>query len=605
MNHYQPPLDDIQFVIEDVLKAPERWAQLPALADADADLAREVLAQAGRFAHDTLAPLNSSGDLEGCLWSPDAVTSPPGFAAAWQTFVEGGWPALACHSEHGGQGLPQLLHTALFEMLLSANHAWTMYPGLMHGAYEALCAHASPGLRALYLDKIVSGEWLATMNLTEPQAGSDLALLRSKAEPLQSGPVANGDAVTVTGQKIFITGGDQDLTPNIVHLVLARLPNAPAGTKGLSLFVVPKVMPDGTRNSVYCDGIEKKMGLKASPTCQMRFESAQGWLLGEPHGGLAAMFLMMNAARLQVGIQGLAHLEAATQKALSYALDRRQMRAPVPAAQGANAVGSADPIAWHPAVRRTLLGLMAHTQASRVLAYWTASLLDEQSSHPDAERRAEVGELVALLTPVVKAFLTDIGHRGCDEALGVLGGYGYIHEYAIEQQVRDSRIALIYEGTNEIQAIDLVMRKLLGRGRGLSLLMQELHQTTQACADLASSRPGQDGELLNRLAVALQEQITACEQAVANLQAARQADAEAPLRVADDMLHAMGHLMMLWAWSRIALAAVPQAESSTRTERLDVCAFGVDWVLPSAQWRWTRVARWATALPWVRAATWA
>ncbi|MEY2892312.1 MAG: hypothetical protein RJA98_2220 [Pseudomonadota bacterium] len=606
MSTYQPPVAEIQFVLEAVLRAPEQWAQMPAHADTDAELAQEVLNQAARFARDTLAPLNGPGDLAGCAWTPEGVSTPPGFAAAWQAFVEGGWPALACDVDHGGQGLPQLLNAALFEMLVSANHAWTMYPGLLHGAYEALRAHGSPALRERYLPAIVSGEWLATMNLTEPQAGSDLALLRSKAEPVAPGPVANGDAVRVSGQKIFISGGAQDFTPNIVHLVLARLPDAPAGTKGLSLLLVPQVLPDGRRNSVHCDGIEKKMGLKGSATCQMRFEAAEGWLLGEPHGGLAAMFVMMNAARLHVGLQGLGHLEAATQTACTYALERRQMRAPA-SPDGAAEAGP-HPIAWHPAVRRTLLTLQAHTQGARVLAYWTASLLDVHEQQPDATQRHDAGELVALLTPVVKAFLTDIGHRGTDDALGVLGGYGYIHEYGIEQQVRDSRIALIYEGTNEVQAIDLVMRKLLGPGRGLALLQAELQHTVARCEALAdhsaatSASDAADRALLRRLAEALRAQSAAASEAVARLTEARQQDAEAPLRVADDMLHAMGHLLLAWAWARIALAAVPQAASEARDTRLSACAFGVDWLLPAAQWRWARVRQWATPLPWVHTA---
>jgi alkylation response protein AidB-like acyl-CoA dehydrogenase len=604
MNPYRPPLEEIQFVIEHVLQAPARWAEMPAFQEVDTALAREVLLQGGRFAQDVLAPLNGPGDLEGCHWSPEGVTTPAGFADAWNSFSAGGWSALACAPDSGGQGLPLLLNAALDEMLVAANHAWTMYAGLLHGAHDVLRAHATPELRERYLARIVSGEWLATMNLTEPQAGSDLGLLRSRAEPLSPGPVRNGDAVRVTGQKIFISGGDQDLTDNIVHLVLARLPNAPAGTKGLSLFLVPKVLPDGDRNTVYCDGIEKKMGLKGSATCQMRFEGAQGWLLGEPHAGLGAMFLMMNAARLHVALQGLGHLEAATQKAHHYALDREQMRAPAQPAHAAS-VGctaparAADPIAWHPSVRRTVLTLTAQTQASRVMAYWTACLLDEHDHHPDAQRRADAGELVALLTPVVKGFLTDIGHRGTDDALGVLGGYGYIHEYGIEQQVRDSRIAMIYEGTNEVQAIDLVMRKLLGKGRGLALLLEEFRQTASRCQAASLAVDGEVALTLGRLALALEEQAQETAQAAVTLAEARNEDAEAPFRVADDALHAMGHALLAWAWSRIALAAVTLEPSEWQQERLGLCAFGVDWVLPAGQWRWRRIASWRTPLPWV------
>jgi alkylation response protein AidB-like acyl-CoA dehydrogenase len=593
---YVPPLEEMRFVIEQVLDAPASWRGLPLYADLDADTAREVLAQAGRFAAEVIAPINASADLEGCHWTPESVTTPQGYPQAWTAFVEGGWPALGCDPEVGGQGLPQLLNAALFEMLVAANHAWTMYPGLLHGAYEAIKATATPELRERYLPKVVSGEWLATMNLTEPQAGSDLGLIRSRAEPVELGAVVeNGAPVLVSGNKIFISGGDQDMTDNIVHLVLARLPDAPLGTKGLSLFLVPKFMPDGRRNAVFCDGIEKKMGIKGSSTCQMRFERAEGWLLGEPGAGLGAMFLMMNAARLHVGVQGLGHLDAATQKALRYAEERVQLRAPK---RPDEATGNgADPIVWHPAMRRILLGLQAQTQGARVLAYWTALLLDEHEQHPDAQRRRDAGELVALLTPVVKAFLTHLGHYGADEALGVFGGYGYIHEYGIEQQVRDSRIAMIYEGTNEIQAIDLVMRKLLlngGAGRGLALLQAEFSAEIERLDANAALAP---------FAAALRQQAEALQSAVAALVAARAADPEAPLRVADDMLHGVGHALLAWAWCRIARAALALDDASLRQAKLDVSRYGIDWLLPAARWRWQRVQAAETlVLPWVRSA---
>eukprot|EP01036_Dinobryon_divergens_P050663 gene50663-67827_t len=300
----------MRFVIDEVLGAPAAWQAQQAFDGLDAETAAQVLAEAGRFAAEVLAPLNGPGDLEGCRWQGGEVTTPAGYRAAYQAFVEGGWPALACDPACGGQGLPQLLNAALYEMLAGANHGWTMYPGLLHGAYECLHAHAPAELRERYLAKVTSGEWLSTMCLTEAHAGSDLGLLRTRAVPQDDGSFA------VTGSKIFISGGEHDLTDNIVHMVLARLPEAPAGTKGLSLLLVPKLLPDGRRNTLRCDGIEKKMGLKGSATCVMSFEAATGWLVGEPHRGLAAMFLMMNAARLHVGLQGLGHLEVATQNAL-------------------------------------------------------------------------------------------------------------------------------------------------------------------------------------------------------------------------------------------------------------------------------------------------
>ncbi len=370
---YEAPVADMVHLLTRVLGAPASWAAQPAFADLDADTATEVLAQAGRFASEVLAPTNAVGDAQGCTWSPEGVTTPPGYRAAYRAFVDGGWPALACTPDVGGQGLPQVLNMALFEMLAAANHGWTMYPGLLHGAYEVVLHHGVPALRELYLDKLVSGDWLGTMCLTEPQAGSDLGLVRTRAD-LVAGHAANGAPVRISGSKIFISGGDQDLTDNIVHLVLCRLADAPAGTKGLSLAIVPKVLPDGRRNAVFCDGIEHKMGIHGSATCQMRFDGAEGWLIGEPNRGLAAMFLMMNAARLHVALQGLGHLEAATQNAFRYANERLQMRAAVRPA-GAAAGSGPDPIAWHPAMRRTLMTLRARTDACRTLALWTALLI--------------------------------------------------------------------------------------------------------------------------------------------------------------------------------------------------------------------------------------
>ncbi|MEY4750032.1 MAG: hypothetical protein RIQ60_2246 [Pseudomonadota bacterium] len=614
---YNAPLAAMRFVLGEVLDAPSSWAAQPQFADLDLDTACEVLAQAGRFATEVVAPINAAGDLQGCRWTPAAgangfpeVKTPDGYPAAWQAFVDGGWPALPCAPEVGGQGLPQLLNGALFEMLVATNHAWTMYPGLLHGAYETIKAHAVPELAALYLPKVVSGEWLATMNLTEPQAGSDLGLVRTRCTPVGGVPAANGVAVTVSGNKIFISGGEQDMTANIVHLVLARLPNAPAGTKGLSLVLVPKFLPDGSRNTAYCDGIEKKMGIKGSSTCQMRFDEAQGWLLGEPGQGLAAMFLMMNSARLHVGMQGLGHLEAATQRAVAYAAERVQLRAPRRPDDAAAHRGP-DLIAWHPAMRRILLGLQAQAAAGRVMAYWTGLLLDESEQHPDAGRRRACHDLVALLTPVCKGLLTDLGHRGADEALGVFGGYGFVHDYGIEQHVRDSRIAMIYEGTNEIQAIDLTMRKWLDDPRRVEALLAEFaaEVATQTAQAQAADDGSEAGAAAQRWAATLAEQAGLIRQALAALQQARASDAEAPLRVADDVLHGLGASLFAWAWARLdraARAALARGESEAGAEpgflaqQIELAAYGRDWLLPAGAWRWQRVIQGAPALPWVR-----
>jgi alkylation response protein AidB-like acyl-CoA dehydrogenase len=433
------------------------------------------------------------------------------------------------------------------------------------------------------------------MCLTEAQAGSDLGLVRTRAEPADAATAANGTPVRVDGAKIFISGGDHDLSDNIVHLVLCRLPDAPAGTKGLSLALCPKLMPDGTHNGVFCDGIEKKMGIKGSATCQMRFDNARGWLIGEPNRGLAAMFLMMNAARLHVGMQGVGHLEAATQNAWRYAAERVQMRAAV-RPDGVKAVGAvgavaADPIAWHPAMRRVLLTLRARTDACRLLAYWTAQLLDEHEQHPDAQRRALAGGHVAVLTPIAKALFTDLGHRSADEALQVWGGYGYVHDYGIEQTVRDSRIAMIYDGTNEIQAVDLVQRKLLDDGgERAAALLAELDQEVQRCRALPALRPFAD---------ALAAQLAQWRAVQHALLAGCATDAEYPLRVADDVLAGIGHALMAWAWARIARAAAdPGPGARTAAQWLESARFGIDWLLPQAQVHWQRALRRDAALPW-------
>lgn len=564
---YTPPLRAMQFVIEHVLQAPAAWASMPAFAELDAPTARAVLEEAGKFAAGVLAPINSAGDLKGCIWRDGEVITPDGYREAYASFVEGGWAALGCDTEDGGQGLPALLNAAFNEMMAAANHGWTMYPGLLHGAYECLKAHGTPELKQRYLQKIVSGEWLATMNLTEPQAGSDLALLRSKADPLPDG------SYRLTGSKIFISGGEHDLTENIVHLVLARLPDAPAGTRGISLFLAPKILPDGSRNAIRCEGIEKKMGIKGSATCAMSFEAAVGWLIGEPNRGLAAMFVMMNSARLHVGLQGLGHLEAAQQNARAYAVERVQ--------------GRGQPIAAHPAVRHTLWRLRAQADAGRVLAYWCAALIDEAHRHPDEARRQAANAHVGLLTPVVKAFLTELGHRGADDALQVWGGYGYIHEYGIEQTVRDSRIAMIYEGTNEIQAIDLLQRKVLADG---GLQLTALLSALEADAD---DLP----HAYESFAAALREQTAAARNATQALLAGAAGDPEWLLRAADDYLRALGLTLLGWAWCRVARAAALLQDDEWCVEALKAARYGIEWLLPEATWHWQRVARREAALP--------
>ena len=547
---YVAPLDEMRFVIERVLKASEHWAAMPAWSDLDADTAAEVLAQAARFTSQVLQPLNAPGDRQGCRIEGGRVKTPDGFPAAWRAFVDGGWPALACDPDWGGQGLPQLLNAALFEMLVAANHAWTMYPGLLHGAYETIKAHGSDVLKQRYLPRLVSGEWLAAMALTEPQAGSDLGAVRTKAEPQADGTLA------VSGGKIFISGGDQDLSDNIVHLVLCRLQDpanpAPPGSKGLSLALVPAVLPDGRRNSLVADSVEHKMGIHGSATCVMRYEAATGWLLGEAHRGLPAMFLMMNAARLHVALQGLGHLEMAAQNAQRYAEERLQFE---------------RPIATQPAVRRTLGRLRAVADGLRVVMYRVAMRLDEAEHHPDPTRRNAAAAEASILTPVLKAFGTQQGFQGASDALQVWGGYGYVAEYGIEQTLRDARIAMIYEGTNEIQAIDLVQRKLLGgAGPAFEALLDDLLRDAgeDACGG------------------ALHAQVAAARAIVAALQDAAAVDTEAPLRAADDVLAAVGHLLVLWAW-----AATLRAAPDDMARAVQVSAALRDWV-PQADMHWRR-----------------
>lgn len=527
---YQPRLDDIGHLLFTALDATPQLQALPDYAEVDGELMQQVLDEAGKFVASKIAPLQRMGDETGARFEAGRVTMPPGFKAAYEAFWQGGWPALACATEDGGQGLPAVLEAVLYEMLSAANHGWTMAPGLLHGAYECLRHHGSDELKARYLEKIATGEWLATMCLTEAHAGSDLGLVRTKALPQADG------SCRLSGGKIFISGGEHDLTDNIVHLVLARLPDAPAGPKGLSLFLAPKVLPDGQRNGVHCERIEEKMGLHGSPTCVLRFEDATGWLVGEASKGLNAMFVMMNAARLHVGLQGIGLLEAAWQKAEAYAQERRQMRAPKPA--GAPASSGPDLIIEHPAVRRILDVQRAWIDGGRLLAYHTGIQLDIAKHHPDAARREVAQSWCSLVTPVLKAALTHQAFYGASECLQVLGGHGYVREWGIEQIVRDARVTMIYEGTNEIQAIDLLVRKVIpDGGAGINALLQSLR------SDLDASRP-EDADLLRRLAE-LRYLTTQLCQAASNRPTL-------PYEAADDYLRAVALLLLGWAWARIA-----------------------------------------------------
>ena len=548
---------DIQFLLNDVLNAPAQWRALAPLADTDGELAAQVLEEAAKFVDSAIAPLQRSGDEEGCRFDAGRVHTPAGFRDAYQAFWQGGWPALACAPEDGGQGLPAVLECVLYEWLAGANHGWTMAPGLLHGAYECIRHHASDALKAQYLEKVATGEWLATMCLTEAHAGSDLGMVRTRGVPQPDG------SARVNGSKIFISGGEHDLTDNIVHLVLARLQEAgkeaPSGPKGLSLFLVPKILPGGKRNAVVCERIEEKMGLHGSPTCVMRFDDATGWLVGEPNKGLNAMFVMMNAARLHVGLQGIGLLEAAWQKASAYAAERRQMRAP----------GAKDTslIQDHPAIRRILHTQRAWIDGGRVLAYHTALQLDVAKHSTDAGERAAAQRWCALVTPVLKAALTDQAFHGASACLQVFGGHGYVREWGIEQIVRDARVAMIYEGTNEIQAIDLLVRKVLADGgAGLCALLDD------ARADLGT------GALAATVSACF-DRLQALTRALAGACAH---DATLAYWVADDYLRAVAIALLGWAGVRLEAAADTAPEP--QRWRAATQALG-HWVLPEFDMR--------------------
>ena len=456
---YTPPLRDMQFVMHELLHVMDDLKHIPKHAELDADTVNAVLEEGGKFAAEVIFPLNISGDAEGCSLDPasHAVTTPKGFKAAYKQYIEGGWAALACDAHFGGQDLPLVVNQMFYEMMNSANQAWTMYPGLTHGAYAALHTHGTDAQKQTYLHKMTSGEWTGSMCLTEPHCGTDLGLMRTKAEPQADGNFK------ITGTKIFISAGEHDLTENIVHLVLARLSDAPPGIKGVSLFIVPKfhVNADGSlgeRNAIFCGGLEHKMGINGSATCQMVLDGAVGTLVGQPNKGMQGMFVMMNAARLGVGNQSLGLTEVAYQNALVYAKERIQMRS----LSGPKAKDlAADPIIVHPDVRKALLTAKAYAEGGRALMTYCSMLLEKEHFHPEEKVRKDSGEMLALLTPIVKAFITDNGWTATSGCMQVFGGHGYIKQSGMEQFVRDARINMIYEGTNTIQSLDLLGRKVL------------------------------------------------------------------------------------------------------------------------------------------------
>jgi len=559
MTQYTAPLHEYRFLLNKVFPV-SALAESELYADASLDIFEAVLDEAGKFAQNVLAPLNQSGDKAGCQLVSGAVRTPEGFIEAYRGFAEGGWAGITARPEHGGQGLPHTLYALVDEITTSANPGFAMYRGLIDGAYNAILLHGSKALQDEYLPALASGEMLPTMNLTEPHCGSDLGLLRTRAEPDADG------TYRITGTKIFITGGDQDLTHNILHLVLARLPDAPAGSRGISLFLVPNYVADPAtgaeiRNGAVCSGIEHKMGLKASATCVMNYEEARGWLVGAPNAGLKAMFTMMNSARLGVGIQGVCAAEATLQTAQAYAAERRQGLAP-----GQNEGPS--PIELHPDVQRMLLTQKAYAQGGRALALEMALAIDTSHCAALPEEREASDEIAQVLTPIVKAFLTDAGFEAANLALQVMGGHGYISEWGVEQWVRDIRIASIYEGTNGIQALDLIGRKLSMKGgalveRYLGVIEQRLDAAAPAFP-LAARGYRALGEL-KRITVRLQG-----------------AGPEVAAWVASDYLRLFGLVAMAGIWARLAAAAQTSREEDPAfaQDKLTTASFYMRRILP-------------------------
>ena len=578
MATYTAPLRDIRFCLHE-LHDSSALSALPGLEQATPDLMDAVIEEAAKLAQEVLFPLNLSGDKEGCTYENGVVRTPAGFKEAYNQLTEGGWTSLACDPAYGGQGMPMLLSTVFEEMVSSANLAFGKYPGLSHGAYRALHAHGSDALKSEYLPHLVDGTWSGTMCLTEPQCGTDLGLIRTRAEPADDG------SYRITGTKIFISAGEHDLTENIIHLVLAKLPGAPAGTKGISLFLVPKFLPTpegkaGPRNGVTCGSIEHKMGIKASATAVMHFDAAQGWLVGPPNAGMKCMFTMMNAARLAVGMQGLGIAETAYQSAASYAKDRRQGKSVKrsDAKETKSSEQGADPIIVHPDIRRMLLEARSQTEAGRALSYWVGLELDRAEHHPDPAARQESDDLVALLTPIVKAGLSDLGSEAANLAVQVLGGHGYVHEWGVEQLVRDARIAQIYEGTNGIQALDLVGRKLgEGAGRLLRRFFHPVAAWLETHADDAGLAPyaGPTAKAFARLQTAT---LTVAQRGLARPEEAAAA--------ATDYLKLFNLVAMAFMWCRMAevaqakLQAGANGESAFYQSKLDVGRFYMARVLP-------------------------
>jgi alkylation response protein AidB-like acyl-CoA dehydrogenase len=577
MQVYKAPLRDMQFVMHELHNSAAHVAEINQ-PDVTAELMDSILEEAGKFAADILLPLNASGDEEGCKLENGVVRTPTGFVDAYKKFCEAGWGGLASPPEFGGQGLPEILAKMVEEMQCSANLSFGLYPGLTHGATLALEGHGSEELKKRYLPKMIEGTWSGTMCLTEAHCGTDLGMMRSKATPQADG------SYKINGAKIFISAGEHDLTENIIHLVLARIDGAPKGIKGVSMFLVPKYIPNedgrpGARNGVTCTAIEHKMGLKASATTQLYFDDAVGWLVGEPNKGMRAMFTMMNAERLSVGIQGLGVAETAYQSAAFYAKDRIQGRALSGAKYPDRA---ADPIIVHPDVRRTLMTVRAYVEGCRALSGWVATALDLETKANDPVRRQEAEDFVAFMTPVVKALFTDLGFELSSMALQVYGGHGYIRDHGMEQLVRDARICMIYEGANGIQALDLVGRKMPAHmGRFMRGFFHPVQQFIE--------ENGSDPKILP-----LAKAFGALQQATAHLAVVSMKDPEEAGAAATDYLRLMGLVALGFMWARaakVAEAKLPEAngDAGFYKAKLTTAQFFAERLLPQTASLWSSI----------------
>ncbi len=570
---YQPPVRDHVFLLRDVLEI-DRYSNLPAFADASMDVVEQIIEEAGRFTGEVLAPLNSVGDKQGCTWRPDnTVTTPAGFKEAYRQLCDGGWTGLGSDPTYGGQGLPHVVNLSFSEMSSSANMAFSMYPGLAHGAYSAIHTGGSDEQKQTYLPRMVSGEWTGTMNLTEPHCGTDLGLLRTKAAPQADG------TYRISGQKIWISAGEHDMADNIIHLVLARIEGAPAGVKGISLFIVPKFFPNadgsvGARNEgVKCVGLEEKMGIHGNATCVMQYEDAVGYLIGEENSGLRIMFVMMNEARIGVGLQGIAQAEAAYQAARDFAKDRLQGRS---LTGPKNPDGPADPILVHPDVRRMLLDSRAIIEGGRAFLFWTALHGDLSHAHEDEAVRQKGADYMGLLTPVLKGYLTDKGFKVCVDGMQVHGGSGFTEHFPASQYLRDCRIALIYEGTNGVQALDLVGRKLAANGgRAVMSFFAEIDAFVDANGADAQLKPFVDG-LAGAKAQLQEATLWLMQNGLANPENAGAAST--------DYMHLFGITGLAYMWAlmaRVSLAKIAAGDTDPFYEsKVQVGRYFLERVLP-------------------------